>query len=312
MIISLMYEPNKMLSIFQDILLEKVYECKDKEEAMKYIAQAEIVITVGGGNYAVPIDEDLLSQAHNLKWVFSISAGIEKLPIEKLKSRGILVNNTSGVHAGAIAEYVFGGLLMMSHHFHKYYKDQLNRVWGKSYSGDNLEGKTMCIIGTGNIGKEIGKKAKAFDMNVIGLKRKPQTLMYFDQVLSIDKLDESLSIADYVVLVTPLTEETYHLMNESKFQLMKNSAVFVNVSRGDTVDEKALIKALQNKQIAGALLDVFHEEPLAENSPLWNLDHVIITPHSSGISKNTSRRIVKMFEESYACYQNKKELPNQI
>jgi len=231
---------------------------------------------------------------------------------EELKKKGVIINNTSGVHAGAIAEYVLGGLLMMSHHLHKYYKDQLHGIWGKVHSGENLEGKTMCIIGAGNIGREIGKKAKAFDMNVIGLKRTPEPLMYFDQVLPMEKLDETLGIADYVVLVTPLTEETYHLMNESRFQLMKSGGVFVNVSRGDTVEETALIKALQNKQIAGAVLDVFHEEPLAESSPLWSLDNVIITPHASGISRNTTNRIIGMFQKSYNCYRNREVLPNQF
>lgn len=312
MVISLMYEPNKMVPIFEEVLGEKIYECRDKETAMKYIAETDIIITVGGGNYAVPMDADMLREASKLKWVFSISAGVEKLPVEALKGNGVIVNNTSGVHAAAIAEYVLGGLLMLSHHFHKYYKDQLKGVWGDVHSGENLEEKTICIIGAGNIGKEIGKKAKAFDMNVIGLKRTPQPIMHFDRVLSMEQLEEGLRIADYVVLVTPLTEETYHLMDESKFRLMKKSAVFVNVSRGDTVDENALIKALEEKQIAGALLDVFHEEPLADNSPLWRIDNVIITPHASGISKNTTRRIIKIFEDSYFCYKNKMELPNQF
>lgn len=312
MIISLIYEQKKMISILEEILGEKIYECRDKETALKYMPEAEIVITVGGGNFALPMDEDLVKAADKLKWVFSISAGVEKLPIEELKSRGVIINNTSGVHAGAIAEYVLGGLLMMSHHFHKYYKDQLQGVWGNAHSGENLEGKTMCIIGAGNIGREIGKKAKAFDMNVIGLKRTPEALRYFDQVLPMDKLEETLGIADYVVLVTPLTEETYHLMNESRFQLMKSSGVFVNVSRGDTVEEGALIRALQNKRIAGAVLDVFHEEPLADNSPLWSLDNVIITPHTSGISKNTTKRIIDIFQNSYNCYRNKEALPNQF
>ncbi len=312
MVISLMYGQNKMLPILEEILGERIYVCQDKETALKYMAEAEIVITVGGGNFALPMDEDLVMAAKNLKWVFSISAGVEKLPMEALKRKGVIINNTSGVHGGTIAEYVLGGLLMLSHHFHIYYKDQLEGVWGKIHAGENLEGKTMCIIGAGNIGREIGKKAKAFDMNVIGLKRNPEPLMYFDQILPMDKLDETLSIADYVVLVTPLTDETYHLMNESKFKLMKTSSVFVNVSRGDTVEESALIKAIQHKQIAGAVLDVFHEEPLAVSSPIWGLENVIITPHASGISKNTSQRIINMFKDSYNCYKNKEALPNQF
>lgn len=312
MVISLIYGQNKMLPILEEILGERIYVCQDKETALKYMAEAEIVITVGGGNFALPMDEDLVMAAKNLKWVFSISAGVEKLPIEALKRKGVIINNTSGVHGGTIAEYVLGGLLMLSHHFHIYYKDQLEGVWGKIHAGENLEGKTMCIIGAGNIGREIGKKAKAFDMNVIGLKRNPEPLMYFDQILPMDKLDETLSIADYVVLVTPLTDETYHLMNESKFKLMKTSSVFVNVSRGDTVEESALIKAIQHKQIAGAVLDVFHEEPLAVSSPIWGLENVIITPHASGISKNTSQRIINMFKDSYNCYKNKEALPNQF
>lgn len=312
MVISLMYEQNKLISILEEIIKEKIYDCSHKETALKYMPEAEIIITIGGSDDALPMDKDILEASKKLKWVFSMSAGVEKLPIEELKSKGVIVSNTSGVHAGSIAEYVLGGMLMLSHHFHKYYKDQLQGVWGEIYSGENLEGKTICIIGAGNIGREIGKKAKAFDMNVIGLKRTAEPLLHFDQVLSMDKLDESLSIADYVVLVTPLTEETYYLMNESRFKQMKSNAVFINVSRGDTVDEGALIKALENKQIAGAILDVFHEEPLSESSPFWKFENVIITPHASAQSKNTSKRIFKIFEDSYNCYKNLTELPNQF
>jgi phosphoglycerate dehydrogenase-like enzyme len=286
--------------------------CTTREEALKYLPEAEIVVTIGGGNLAVPLEEELLEAAGNLKWVFSVSAGVEKLPVKEMKERGILVTNTSGVHAVSIAEYVMGGLLAMSHHLHKYLPLMKEKKWGELISGEDLEGKTMLIIGAGHIGSEIGRKAKAFDMKVLGLKRTPCSLENFDGVYAIEQRKELLPLADYVVMAAPLTKETYHLMGKEEFSLMKKEGIFVNIARGDTVEEEALVAALQEKRIKGALLDVFHREPLPEDSPLWEMENVLLTPHSSGISKNVTRKVIGMFRENYERYKKGERLINEL
>lgn len=312
MIISLIYHKNVYVTAIEEIVGEKVQTCTTKEEALKYLPDTEIIITIGGGNMSVPLEEELLQAAPELKWVFSVSAGVEKLPLEELKKRGILVTNTSGVHAVTIAEYVMGGLLSMSHHFHNYFPLKDEKKWGDAISGEDLEGKTMLIIGAGHIGAEIGRKAKAFDMRVLGLKRTPLSIQNFDGVYTMDSLRELLPVADYVVMAAPLTEETYHLMGIKEFSLMKKEGIFVNIARGDTVEEEALVAALQEGRIRGALLDVFHEEPLPEESPLWELDNVLLTPHTSGISKNVTRKVIGMFKENYSRYKKGGELINEL
>jgi phosphoglycerate dehydrogenase-like enzyme len=312
MIISLIYNQNAYTDAISDITGEKVQVCLTKEEALKYLPETEIIVTIGGGNFSVPLDEEMLQAAPSLKWVFSVSAGVEKLPLKELKERGILATNTSGVHAVTIAEYVMGGLLVMSHHYDRYLPLMKDKKWGELISGEDMEGKTILIIGAGHIGSEIGRKAGAFDMQVFGLKRTPCEINGFDGVHSMDKLKEMLPKADYVVMAAPLTQETYHLIGEEEFALMKKESVFVNIARGDTVEEEALIAALREGRIQGAVLDVFHEEPLPEVSPLWELDNVLITPHSSAISKNVIKKIIRMFKESYEKYKKGEALINEL
>jgi phosphoglycerate dehydrogenase-like enzyme len=211
-----------------------------------------------------------------------------------------------------IAEFVLGGMLAFSHHFPTFIRNQQKARWQSVFSGEDLDGQTLLVIGAGAIGSEIGKKAKAFDMRVIGLKRHPEPVDYFDEVWGINRLHEALGMADYVVMITPLTSETYHLMGAAEFGSMKKSAVFINVSRGDTVDEDALIEALREKQIAGAFLDVFHKEPLPETSPLWSMDNVLVAPHSAGPSNNAERKLIGSLCDNIARLRSGQPLKNQV
>ena len=233
-------------------------------------------------------------------------------PLEEVRRRGIRACNPKGAHAVSIAEYVLGCMLSVSHQFPAFLRNQEQSVWKMNDRSEDLEGKTLCVVGAGSIGQEIGKKAKAFDMNVIGLKRHPEPLGFFDEVWGNDRLGEALGCADYVVLVTPMTPETYHMMGMEQFRMMKETAIFINVSRGDTVDEDALISALENHQIGGAVLDVFHCEPLPQDSPLWSMEQVLVTPHNSGLTGNTVRKVVKITLDNIRRFREGRELVNQI
>ncbi len=312
MVISLIHWTNNYIAALEEILGAKIYECHDKQEALKLLPETEIIITIGGGEYAVPIDDEMLAASPKLRWVFSVSTGVEKLPLPALHAKGVLVSNTKGVHAVPIAEYVLGGMLALSHHYHSFIREQHQCRWQPVSPGEDLEGKTLCVIGVGSIGREIGKRARAFDMRVIGLKKHPEPVADFDQVWGSARLHEALAQSDYVVLATPLTPETYQLMGKAEFQKMKATAVFINISRGDTVDEAAMIQALQEKQIAGAVLDVFHREPLPADHPLWQMANVIVTPHGAGISKNTLRKTVQLFRDNLTRYRQGQELINQL
>lgn len=252
----------------------------------------------------------------DVKWVFSISAGVEKLPFADLISRGVTVTNTRGIHGGQIAEHVIGMMLSFSRQLARARDNQSRKRWFQGLPVGELSGKNLLIIGAGSIGSEIARKASVFDMDITGIKNNPspEGLADFNRIHGRGKdiLHEDLSMADYIILITPLTDETYHLIGKEEFASMKKSAYFINVSRGDTVDETSLIEALRTGRIAGAGLDVFHSEPLPAGSPLWEMENVLITPHNSGISPYYMDRTADIFGKSLTLFREGKILPNLI
>jgi phosphoglycerate dehydrogenase-like enzyme len=285
---------------------EKIYAYNNIQEAAAVLPEAEIIMNFGR------IDPGIIKTCHNLKWIFSVTAGVEQLPFAELMKMGVKVTNTRGIHASQIAEQTMGLIISFSRRLNRCSKNQLQQKWEQFMPVDELTGKTLCIIGAGSIGREIARKAKAFDLRVIGIKNHPEPLEHFDEVWGTSRLHEALSQADYHVLITPLTDQTYHLIGPEEFKAMKDSSIFINMSRGDTVDEAALIEAVQKGMIAGAGLDVFHEEPLPPHNPLWKMENVIITPHNAGISPTTFKKAIEVFVESLTCYRQGKPLPNEV
>ena len=310
MIVSLLIWDIPHIPAIERRLGETIVQCRSKEEAMRMLPEAEAVIVMGGGG--LQLDEDMLKVSVKLKLVLSVSAGMEKMPLGLLHTRNIAVCNTKGAHATSIAEFVLCGMLTAAHHFQKFYRQQVSRFWETDFAGDDISGKTLLIVGAGSIGREIAKKAKAFDMAVHGTKRSPEPIEDFDSVWPSDQLHKALPLADYVVLAVPLTADTHHLMGETEFSCMKPSAVFLNISRGDTVDENALIAALQNKTIAGAVLDVFHTEPLPKDSPFWTMENVIVTPHSAGTTLSAEQKTIDLVCEIITRLRQGQPLLNQV
>ena len=170
----------------------------------------------------------------------------------------------------------------------------------------------MGIIGAGAIGCEVARLSKALGMTVLGVKRRVTPLEYFDEVYSNDDLDKVLPLCDFVVIVTPLTDATRHMFNMDKFRIMKKTAVVINIARGPVVKEDDLIRALQTGEIGGAALDAVEEEPLSSDSPLWDMDNVIITPHCAADSKLYIDRAIALFCENLKLYEEGKPLLNEI
>ncbi|MHB1484497.1 MAG: D-2-hydroxyacid dehydrogenase [Saccharofermentanales bacterium] len=249
----------------------------------------------------------------NLKWLFVLSAGVENLPFDYLQEKGIILSNTQGIHRKQMAEQTLGLMIMFSRRLNKFFRAQADSKWLGTINPDELTGKTLCIIGAGSIGSEIARKAYAFDMKVIGIKKTPVSMDNFDVVAGVEMLHDALSISDYNVLITPLTPETTHMIGEKEFKAMKETSIFINMSRGDTVDEAALISALQSGEIAGAGLDVFHEEPLPETSPLWQMENVIITPHMAGKSPHYMTRAMEIFCSNLLAFRRgETDFPNKV
>ncbi len=259
---------------------------------------------------------ELISRTPNLKWMMWWWAGVEFVrDFPEIAEKDFILTNSSGVHAVPMAEHTIGMMLCMSRNLLADYRRQLNRTWdpGSSKDMSELEGKRVLIVGYGKIGQRLGKICKAFDMEVRGIRRnKTAESPYADSIGTPDTLDADLAAADYVVLILPNTERAEKAFGSEQFGRMKESACFINIGRGKTVDEEALYRALKERKIACAALDVFEEEPLPEDSPLWHLDNVFISPHHSGWTPDYWKRIWPVLSLNLRNYMEGKELVNVI
>lgn len=258
------------------------------------------------------LSEEFVLRCKKLKLIYVVSAGVEKLPFKVIRQKGILVANAAGICDDAISDYVLGVMLAFSSKIYDCILYKENSYWKPYLYTDTLRGKTLTIVGTGKIGKAICHKAKVFGMNVIGVRRSKKLEKEFDGIETFHNLNEVLSYSDYIVSTVPLTDETYHLFNRDMFLSMKETAVFINISRGGVVDENALIRALNEKKIFGAALDVFEKEPLPKDNPLWDIGNLIISPHSSGRLCDFMDYAMDIFATNYNDYKNNRTLTNQV
>lgn len=257
-----------------------------------------------------------LKKVKKLQWVHLTSAGVDGFPPDFASSH-IILTNSSGVHPIPIAEHVFGMLLYFVRDFHEIVFAQQKRLWLKKQALPNIQelhGKTLCIVGAGRIGERVATLGKAFSMTTLGVSRdRRKKSNEFDKLAHTkNDIDSFLRQGDFVINILPLTKVTFHYFNELTFRKMKRGAVFVNVGRGKTVDENALIKALRSAYIKAAALDVFEEEPLPKNSPLWSMPNVLITPHSAGITPAYIDRVIEIFCENLRAFLKNQPLPNRI
>jgi phosphoglycerate dehydrogenase-like enzyme len=242
---------------------------------------------------------DILTLCPNLKWLQGTSAGMGQ-PAQRLGiiDSDVLVTTASGVHGGALSEFVFLALLSQSRSQAVMAERQRNHHWQR-FTADELSGKTMVIIGAGRIGSQIMRVASAFDMRVIAVGRtggpERADALGIDRFVTSDRLDEVLPEADVVVIVTPHTSGTDHLIGAAQFDRMKRGVTFINIGRGAVVDEAAMIERLQDGRIGYAALDVFQTEPLPVDSPLWDLPNVLVSPHCSANAPRENERITDIF-----------------
>ncbi len=226
----------------------------------------------------------------NLKFIQLTSAGFDRVPMDYVRSHNIKINNARGVYSVPMAEFAVFGVLQLYKNAKFFMKNQENKQWEKDRNLIELFGKTVCIVGCGSVGTECAKRFKAFGCRVIGVDLFIRQDDNYDNMFVLDDIDAALAKSDIVVLTLPLTDETYHMFNQDRFEKFKDNSVFVNIARGAVVDTEALITAL-NSKLYGAVLDVFEEEPLSENSSLWNLENTILTPHNSFVGENNQGRL---------------------
>ncbi|MFP6723473.1 MAG: D-2-hydroxyacid dehydrogenase [Candidatus Poribacteria bacterium] len=250
----------------------------------------------------------------SLKWIQSSSAGMDGHLYPALRDSGVLLTNAAGLYGSHVADQGFALLLSLTRGIHHFVRNQDQKIWGGSKSSMiEIGGFTIGIVGMGGIGQYMANRAKGFDMYVISVdayrKDKPDVV---DELMPIEQLPDLMHRSDVVMIACPLTDETRSLINAENLSQMKPTAYLINVARGPIVDELALIDVLQRGKIAGAGLDVTEIEPLSQESPLWELDNVIITPHAAGGSQHRPRRTVEFFCQNLRRYFNKEPLQNLV
>ncbi|WP_077624367.1 D-2-hydroxyacid dehydrogenase [Sediminibacillus massiliensis] len=271
----------------------------DMEQAFPHIGTAEILLT-----YGEDLTEEIIQMATDLKWIMVLSAGIDTMPLKTIKRQGILVTNSRGIHKQPMAEYAISMILQVSRSAGLLMEKQRQQQWvsSRDVPTQEISNKTMVIAGTGAIGQEVARLAKAFRMKTIGVSKNGADKDYFDEMYTVRDLAKVVSGADFIVSVLPSTSETKGFFRKEHFERMPETAIFLNMGRGDAVSEDTILTALDDGEIAHAVLDVFEQEPLPTTSPLWKHDKITITPHSSGVSPEYLPRAIRIFEENLDKY----------
>ncbi len=254
-----------------------------------------------------------LACSKSLKMLHVTSTGVDRYLVPEFEQSDIILVNSRGVHGVTVGDHAMAMLLALSRGFPGAWDNKRNKKWNANKNEIiNLPGKTVGLLGLGAIGVEVAARSKAFGMKVSGIRRSGKHSAYVDEVLPPSGMNQILNKSDFIVCSLPLTQATYHLITIREFTMMKQSAFFINVGRGPVVKESDLIEALSKGLIKGAGLDVFEEEPLPINSPLWEMPNVIITPHSAGFDERRDEKSMNIFVENLIRYQQGRPLVNVV
>lgn len=287
-------------------------EVRDAAALEEAVAQAEVLVVSGLWRHA------LLERAPRLRFIQSVSAGTDQFPKDALRARGIRLASAQGGNERAVAEHALALMLGLTRRLPEALRNQAAATWRPMIADparreQELGGRTLLVVGLGRIGTRIARLGQAFDMRVIGLRRRPREAGDpVEAVFSPDRLHEALAEADVVALACPLTPETENLVDAAALAVMKPGALLINVARGRVVDQDALVRALTEGRIAGAGLDCFHDEPLPADAPFWRMPNVIVTPHSAGETSLYEGRVIALLMENLGRLRRGEELVNPV
>ncbi|ESS07447.1 MAG: phosphoglycerate dehydrogenase related dehydrogenase [uncultured archaeon A07HB70] len=238
--------------------------------------------------------------AAGLSWIHSIQSGVDRFPFDDLRDHGVALTNSTGIHGESVGETVVGTMLMLARRLHAHRSRQERREWAWPAWDEpfTLRGESLCVVGLGTLGRGIATRADALGMDVSGVRRTPTPVAGVDRVYPATALDEAIADARFVALAVPLTDETAALIDAATLDAMRDDAYLVNVARGGVVDQSALVAALEDGSLAGAALDVFETEPLPEDSPLWEMEDVVVTPHAAAAGRDYVERVAALVREN--------------
>lgn len=272
------------------------FSAREEDEVGDFIEKADILV-------CLRISDALLARARNLKWIQSMITGtnyIEELPSFRARKE-IILTSSRGIHGPQMSELTIMLMIALNRQFPRVVRNQDRRVWER-WPPTLLYRKTVGILGVGVIGESFARKCRAFEMTVIGVGQTKRTAEGVDEFYTYDELPQVAAKVDYLVSFLPATVDKRTMLNADIFSRMKPTAFFLNLGRGEVVDEDALLQALKERRIAGAALDVFCQEPLPADHPFWGLDNVILTPHVGGLSDIYVQQSVEIIRENLKRY----------
>ncbi|MGH7915923.1 MAG: D-2-hydroxyacid dehydrogenase [Candidatus Binataceae bacterium] len=298
--------------------------CRSQAEIADFASGCDVLFT-----FRAP--DDLMRNSPQLKWIQLLSAGADHLMRGQVAERKqVAVTTASGIHATPIAEYTIGSMLAFAHGFHITSRSQFHREWKRDNfmrTLDSMRGKTLGVVGYGSIGRETARIARALGMDVLALKRDPATREdpgwnppgvgdpageLPRRFYGPEECAPMLAESDYITVTLPLTESTRKFVGRAEIAAMRPQAYLVNIGRGEVIDQAALIDALRANRIGGAGLDVFEHEPLEAESPLWDMENVILTPHMSGAHKNYNTDAARLFADNLGRFRRGEPLFNLV
>ncbi len=283
----------------------------DEAHALANAPDADVIVCDMG---QAKLLKAMLPQAGKLRWIHSVSAGVESLLFPELVKHPATLTNGRGAYKRSLAEFVIAGAMYFAKNMPRLLADQKAHKWEQFYM-EELFGTTMGIIGYGEIGRASAEKAKAFGMKVLALRRRPELSAgdpFVDRVYTHAALHEMLALCDYIVAAAPNAPGTADMIGEAEFAVMKPNAVIMNVGRGPVINEKAMIAALSANRIRGAVLDVFDVEPLPKGHPLFDLPNVLISPHSGDRVTGWLETAVEVFLNNFERFEKSEELMNVV
>ena len=263
-----------------------------------FIETADILITFGP-----MMAEHVLEKAKRLQWIQALGTGVDGITNRPSLGKGVIVTNLHGIHGPPVSEAALSMMFALSRGLWRVYENQLLGKWEKKIAPTLLHGKTVVIYGTGVIAAELAPKCKALGMRVIGISTTVREIDGFDEVHTRHHALGPIAQADYLVLLTPYTPETHGIINEETFSVMKRSSYLINLARGGVVHEGDLIKALNNKTIQAAALDVFEQEPLPAEHVFWGMRNVIVTPHEGGFYDGYVQEAIPVIQTNLQCFE---------
>jgi D-2-hydroxyacid dehydrogenase (NADP+) len=233
-------------------------------------------------------------------WVHTTQAGVDGFPLEEYESRGTVLTNSTGLHGDSVGDTTLGLMLALARRIHEFVANQRERRWQfpEWDAAFTLPGEEVCVVGLGTVGSAVAERCDALGMDVSGIRRSSEPVEGVDTLYTPEELDTAIEDARFVVLCVPLTDDTRGMVGRRELERMGENSHLVNVARGAVVDEDALVDALREGVIAGAALDVFETEPLPEDSPLWGMEDVIVTPHAAVANREFYRGIADLIREN--------------